>query len=403
MVKTIEIASTVDTLTTANTTQYWQPQGSLSVSTTEADQQIIFRTPGVISNIFVTLFANTVAATSTWRLRKNTANGNGVISVTSSGTGNFEDVTNIDTIAAGDLVAISSAPGAATGVMTADTLGHHFSSTSATDTTCTRLACSKPLSISVTAATRYHTIAGELTDTSTESNAKNRMRKAGTLKNMAVKVKTNTRSTASTFRTRKNAANGALTVTVASSGTGVFEDTANNDTVSAGEDWNYQEVLGTGATAFLLQYIAVDFVSTAGIGMLICTWNTGISYGSNSTGFEAVGGRLADNGNDTGQLMKARAPFQFSELTCNILTNTITASTTCKLQKNQADATQVVTIGASSTGVFSDSTHVDTVAPGDNLSYKTVRGATGTSMGIQQIAMWSTVLLPQTVYVEWEE
>jgi hypothetical protein len=406
LAKTINGASGSSTASTANTTQYWFPLGSMETGTTESQKQIILRSTGTISNIRVAITANSIASgTTTFKLRKNAASGNGSVTITASTTGVYEDTTNTDTIAAGDKICFMTTPGAATGTITLSNVGYTFDATNASDA-CSKLAVSKALSVSTSAVTRYYTLSGECVDKATESEAQCRQRKAGTFKNLTVQVTTNTRTTATTYSTRKGGVTQNLTLSVGSSTTGFFEDTTHSDTVAAGEDWNYIQVYGTGATAFVTQHIAVDFFSTASIGQCLAGRTTGITYNANDALFDALCGRNTGGGTESFTQSKARAAYTFSELSIAVTTNTITASTAFRLRVNGANGNQLATVTSSGTGVFSDSTNTDTVAIGDNVNYGIVCGATGTSMAVRQMSVWtlvSSVTIPQTVYVEWEE
>jgi hypothetical protein len=67
-----------------------------------------------LSKLGIFISSNTIANTSTWRLRKNQANGNQSVTITASGTGYFEDSTNQDSVVAGDEVCYQLVTGAGT-------------------------------------------------------------------------------------------------------------------------------------------------------------------------------------------------------------------------------------------------------------------------------------------------
>src|SRR5690349_17266000 len=71
-------------------------------SAAESNAQITRRVPGVESNLYIRVNTND-RGTSTLRFRINGGDGNQVVSITASTTGEFEDTSNTDTIAAGDL------------------------------------------------------------------------------------------------------------------------------------------------------------------------------------------------------------------------------------------------------------------------------------------------------------
>lgn len=69
----------------------------------ESGSQTPFRQVGVLRNLSVYVSANTRSTTSSARIRKNTADGNQVVSFTSASFGLFQDVSNTDTAAPDDL------------------------------------------------------------------------------------------------------------------------------------------------------------------------------------------------------------------------------------------------------------------------------------------------------------
>ena len=105
MSKTLVIASTsAGRASVANTTQYWKVANWNFSTTTETSAQNLFRNAGVLSGLIVKLSANAVAATSTFTLRKNAGDITQTVAPGSTATGDFEDTTHTDTIAAGDKI-----------------------------------------------------------------------------------------------------------------------------------------------------------------------------------------------------------------------------------------------------------------------------------------------------------
>jgi hypothetical protein len=71
--------------------------------------------------------------------------------------------------------------------------------------------------------------------------------------------------------------------------------------------------------------------------------------------------------------------FKFSELTCNVTSNSITGNSTVNLRKNTGNAGPALSIGANATGIFNDS-DTYTAAATDAMNYQIVTGSTGTSI-----------------------
>ena len=84
---------------------------------TDPPTQILYRSPGTLSKLYVRVTANSNVGSVTLRVRKNGANGNMFVTIPAGATGAFEDTVNTDTVAAGDKLNYQSTTGGATGTM----------------------------------------------------------------------------------------------------------------------------------------------------------------------------------------------------------------------------------------------------------------------------------------------
>src|SRR6266496_6185627 len=270
-----------------NTTSYASIFGAGSYDTIEVDSQLIYRTAGRFSNLWLMLSFNTVGGTSTFTFMNNTVAGNQVVSVGASATGKFEDTTNADTIAAGDKIDVKFVPGGATGNHTLTALSMLFLPSTATNSSLTssKLSFSQFTDLTGGAVTSYFPLSGNndnaLASQTTESSGKTKIRVAGTFRNLAVKISANTCDSASTHTMRKNGADANLTLSIGSSATGIFEDTTHSDAVAAGDDYYNKIVTGgsTGAQLLTVFYHAVEFETTILTGLLSCGSTGGFTYG----------------------------------------------------------------------------------------------------------------------------
>lgn len=88
-----------------NTTEYHLPIG-LNPSSTESLRQIQMPIPLRFTNLQVHVITNTITGSaSTVKVRKNSADGNGLVSISAGATGFFEDTVNSDSIKVGDKMA----------------------------------------------------------------------------------------------------------------------------------------------------------------------------------------------------------------------------------------------------------------------------------------------------------
>ena len=86
--------------------------------------------------------------------------------------------------------------------------------------------------------------------------------------------------------------------------------------------------------------------------------------------------------------MTVNNAFKFSQLTCNVISNSITGNSTVKLRKNAGNTGLTLSIGANATGIFNDNTDTYTAAATDAMNYQIVTGSTGTSISISFIEVY---------------
>ena len=401
MAKAIHIASnTTGGASTANTTQYWNHIGGINPTATEADANHTIWQAGTYNNLRVGINTNSVAATSTFRTRKNTANGGQSVSVTSSGTGIFADTTNSDTIAANDLVCIQSVPGAATGTYTPKFYALDFA---ATTNTVTKLAwgnAAKNASTSFASPSTqyYEPLHGQMftsgTATTTEANAQNVTQDSGTFKNLAVKITANGRANAQTFRLRKNGANANSTVSIGGAATGVIRDSTNTDTAAAGDKWVYNLATDSASTSFITTYAwwAVDFETTNN-NSIYTNGNIGsaVQQAKASTAYFYIAGRLINTATETiVQLRITPSTVTFYNLSANITVNPLTGASTLTLRKNTANTSLAASIGIGATGVFVSTAGVTADTTTNDLVNLVL--VTGSGGGTANITVTSTTV-----------
>jgi len=365
MVKTYIGASGSEN-TTANTTTYYRLGGAILKNTTETNRQVLFRSAGTLSDLYVRITANGVITTaSTYRTRKNAANGGQSVSVGVGATGEFTDTSGTDTIAAGDKLNYQFVPGSATGTHTITLLSCIFAAT--TDTV-TRTVCDNNQIYATASTTWFACLLGNTGAVSTtETNAKQRIRVAGTLKNGCAHV-TTARATATTVITRKNGADATVSISCTAGATGFFEDTTHSDTVSAGEDWNWAIRTGTGVDNFTANSIVADFVSTNGDGLVGTAHMTTVAYSDNTIRWTQASGNHTSVATEVNTKADCRIAGDYSHLGCLVTQNDITTASTLILRKNGADSALVCSITGSATGQFEDSTHTVTLVSTDEIN-----------------------------------
>lgn len=364
---------------------------NLALQSTEANANMTWRTAGTFSNLDIKVFSNTVTAASTLNFRKNTANGNETVSIPASTSGEFRDSTNTDSVVSGDIVDYKITAGGTGTTLDLTGLSIIFSATSGTVTRLSQTAISA-LSDTSANTTTYFPPVGLLQNTATEANTQFKVKSSFTLQNLYVKIATNARATATTFGSRINGTNGNLVVSVPATTTGVFEDTTHTDSLVSGNLFNYYITTVAGVTSITIQTIGVELANTsASSHVMACTTN-GFTYNANITRWCMLGGGMAGNGVESNAQLRSDFIHVASNLECFVITNTVTAASTIRFRQNTANGNQVVSIGASTTGYFEDTTNTDIVAAPNEINYQITTGASGTSLIVSNIGYLTTVV-----------
>ena len=110
---------------------------------------------------------------------------------------------------------------------------------------------------------------------------------------------------------------------------------------------------------------------------------------SNTTNYLIAGGETRVYTTEAEAKLKTRVGITLSFLTVYVGVNTVSADSTLKMRVNGAYGNQTITIPASSVGYFHDTTNSDIVDADDEIDYELITGATGTSMTIRQVAVWT--------------
>lgn len=203
--------------------------------------------------------------------------------------------------------------------------------------------------------------------------SENLFRSPGTFTELYINILTNDRA-ATTVRTRKNGANGGLSVSVTGSTTGVFRDTSGSDTVSAGDLFCWHIVPGAGGTTFTFGAALVIFDATTNTSTRV----TGHEGGTVATGnFMPIAG----SANDTATESNIQTLFPGAGTAKNggiqVSTNTRDGNVTYRTRLNSAtDGNITVTSTTTTTGFFEDTTNSDTISAGDTYYWKVTLGGT---------------------------
>lgn len=217
----------------ASTTYVWGLCGNFRVLDTSAGtrQQLRCRVTGTFSRLQIYVSANTATGSTTMRFRKNGANGNQVVTVPSSTTGHFEDTTNTDTVADGDLVNINLVT-AASGSISATMAGVCFEATENAYEILAQSSGGRTRTSST--ATEFAMVAGSGAQAATESQKEIKVPVPFDASRLRVYVDS-APTNSTTFTLRKNGADTALAISTITTTTGWYEDASDVVGYAAGD------------------------------------------------------------------------------------------------------------------------------------------------------------------------
>lgn len=209
--------------------------------------------------------------------------------------------------------------------------------------------------------------------------------------NIQCYVKTNTRSAGTgEIRLRKNNADGNCVCSIPFGTTGLFVSTG-GDSYAVADTINYIIKYGTGGTGqidFNSINCLVNTSTTNSISRLVSYVNATIGTGTQYA--QIVHKSLSLQTTEANSQTKMSISGTVKNLYVYVPSNTRDGTSTLTFRKNSADGNSTVSIGASTTGVFEDTTNTDTITNGDLLCWKTVRGGT---TGIMTVSIISADLI----------
>jgi hypothetical protein len=207
------------------------------------------------------------------------------------------------------------------------------------------------------------------------------MRSGGTFSKISIRITTNTVSTTSTLKFRKNTANGTQTVNIAASTTGDFTDTSGTDTVADGDLVCFQLDIGPGGSgALFTASYSVLFTATSGAMYWLCWSNAHDATFNNSTQYSGWT-TCAYNGTELVSRTQIPVAGTAQKLYFVVASNARSTTSTIRSRKNGANGNLVQTFAGGATGIFEDTSNSDTLAVDDEYCFALTTGTGSGTIG----------------------
>lgn len=203
------------------------------------------------------------------------------------------------------------------------------------------------------------------------------IRDAGDFEDISINVTTNIDSTARTFRLQVNGSNVNLAVSITGSTTGFFEDTA-TDSVVADDEVRYEMEGTTGVLDIDINMIGCTFDATT--NSILRNVSSILTHTLEDTEYLGINSSTAISTTEADHEYLMNSGGTFKNLQVNASVNTKDGASVFTVRKNQGDGNGTVSVTASTTGIFIDTSNTDTAAGGDDFTIKvdTTASTTGT-------------------------
>ncbi len=377
-----------------NSNQYLPLAGKAVLTVTEANVQIPIRRAGSVTNLYTYVSANTSGTTANILFRKNGASSGPSVSYTSGQTGIKESTNKTSTIAAGDkcnYATTNSSPG-----LTLQVVGVSFSDNTSLNST-SILAVTSAVITSNPGNTYYNTPNGEWLQTTVEADTQVSLGKNATAQYMSVNLTANSGDFSSTFGSRVNGVNGNLSVVYTAAQTGLKEDTANSDSLSLGDNFNFFLTTNAGTGSISSTFQSCHLINTNAFFLNQISSTDGVAVSFNTTTYCGIGGDLVFTTTEANTQIRPRFSYQYSNLGVYVTANTIaTSPTTVTFRANSINQAPTVSYAAAQTGLKNDNTNKFQVLSGTHKINYVV--ATPNTSGTITFTWIANMILDLTIF-----
>lgn len=232
----------------------------------------------------------------------------------------------------------------------------------------------------------YSTLSGS----AVEAEAEIKLQNAGTVSKASIYLSANGVSATSTLKSRKNAADGNISVSITASTTGRFEDTSNSDSYSAGDTGCFKLTTGGTGASLTPRTISSQFEATTDtvqVWNLVSISTSGIATAS-TTHYHVPAGRWqGSNATANNAKIEPGCGGTWEKMRVYAQANARTSSSTLRNRINASNGAMSVTIGSGATGEFQDTSNSDSISAGDDLD---LSWTSGTGTGSCPISTWKT-------------
>lgn len=350
---------------------YVVPVGSCE-DQTGFEAAIVMRVAGTVSRFATSV--NATGNTRVGRLRKNSTNVNSILTFADGVAQALYDTTHTDDYSIGDTLSANFTDGGTAAGAYWRSFVFEAAGGGAVGFYGTRFQ----VNVGGTYYVGLQGTVGGQDATTEDARAYVRMRTAGTVQSgVCFNAKLNSTTGTVTWRMRKNSADAAIVCSIAGATTGRYEDTTNTVSFVSGDTLGWKITGGSGSPPSTMygiatvNYGAADYEAVAAGSYTATGSDQYLPFCAGASAWGNVGG-------ETPYKMQHGFSIKVQKLRTYLFSNTVAVTATVKVRKNGADGNNTLSIGASTTGAFEDTTNTDNFLATDDINYVIRGGSSGT-------------------------
>jgi len=344
-----------------------------SNTSVEFNAETPFFEDGTLSNAYINVWSNASGSPVNVKSRKNGADGNMLITIGTGGTGRYFDNTNTDDLTAGDYACMFIDRVGAS--MQAGVIGAYYSTDSGNIVNKIGVFGSA----AETSNTRIWGMLGGFDAVSEIKNFQPDIIVDATAKNLHYTLSNNSRTSTTTLRTRKNNANGGLSLTIPTTAGAIrATQTSGSDSLTAGDTFNYRKVPGGGTGTNTFSLVGCELHYGNSETQFFSADMGGVLFSATTARFIVLMGAYLANGSEQPANVRLYGSGTISDFACRVSASTATANATVGIRKNNVSTAINITTTAGAAGqTYTDSVNTFDFVDNDYINGRYLK-STGT-------------------------
>lgn len=216
----------------------------------------------------------------------------------------------------------------------------------------------------------FSSLTGFLSMISSEVQKQTPIFSGGVAEDLKAKILSNTINGATVFVLRINGADGANTLSITASTSGLFEDTTHTDNISTTNKLNHKITPSGSSGSMVIASVSISFAATTNTAQLLTTSKDADYTVAASTQYYPInGGGVSDNLTEDNVEFVFQSGGTLRNGAVYISSNTSAVTTTYRSRIDGANGNLAIAVTAAATGLVQDTSNTDTIAAGNTVNW----------------------------------